>query len=97
MNKRPHESSAHLQLIERAASTRSKSVVLRVTIFKRKGSKFYQASVSIAGERKRITTRSVSRQSASEFAELAYRHFSRMSQLGKSKTQLTSNKELIES
>lgn len=71
------QSYATLPLTTRKPSARGKSVVLRVTIFTRPESKFFQASISIAGKRKRLTTRTVMRQSAMEFAELAYRHFAR--------------------
>ena len=59
------------------AASRKKAAVLHVIIFKRPGSKFFQASVSIAGKRNRITTRTTLPQAAKEFAELAYRHFAR--------------------
>ena len=69
------QTSATLPLTDRRPAARKKSVVLRVIIFKRPGSKFFQASVSLSGKRKRITTRTMIPQAAKEFAELAYRHF----------------------
>ena len=51
--------------------------VLRVAIFRRKGSRYYQASVRKGKFLKRITTRTQSPAAAKEFAELAYRQFAR--------------------
>ena len=66
------------------SSGAKKAVVLRVIIFKLVGSKFFQASVSLAGKRKRITTRTALPQAAKEFAELAYRHFAARARAEKS-------------
>jgi len=51
--------------------------VLRVSIFRRKGSKYLQAQIRRGKFLKRITTRTLSQEAAKEFAELAYRQFSR--------------------
>lgn len=51
--------------------------VLRVAIFQRKGSRFFQASIRQGKFWKRITTRTTIRASAKEFAELVYRQVSR--------------------
>lgn len=64
-------------LCEAKPSRRKKSQVLRVTIFRRTGSRFWQARVNIKGKLKRITTRTLNRAAAEQFAELAYRNFAR--------------------
>jgi len=51
--------------------------VLRVSIFRRKGSRYLQAQIRKGKWLKRLTTRTVSPAAAKEFAELAYRQFSR--------------------
>jgi hypothetical protein len=51
--------------------------VLRVSIFRRKGSKYLQAQIRRGKWLKRITTRTLSPAAAKEFAELAYRQYSR--------------------
>lgn len=65
------------ELCRETPSRRKKSQVLRVTLFRRKGSRYWQARVVIKGQLKRITTHTQNRVAAEEFAELAYRHFAR--------------------
>lgn len=65
------------ELCRETPSRRKKAQVLRVTIFRRKGSSFWQARVVHKGKTKRITTRTRLESAAKEFAELAYRHFAR--------------------
>jgi hypothetical protein len=62
-------------LCEAIPSRRKQSQVLRITVFRRSGSRFWQARVSVKGRIKRITTRTQNRAAAEEFAMLAYRHF----------------------
>ena len=50
-------------------------VTIKVAIFRRKGSRFWQALSKHGKQRKRLSTRSTHESSAKEFAELAYRHF----------------------
>ena len=64
-------------LCEARASARKGSQVLRVTIFRRRGSRYWQARVWIKGKLVRITTRTQNRQAAEDFAVLAWRHFAR--------------------
>jgi hypothetical protein len=61
-----------------------------VELFKRKGSRFWQAKIVMPGEPgtkdrvlKRMSTRSINPITAKEFAELAYRHFSKLLRTGK--------------
>lgn len=51
--------------------------VLNVSIFRRKGSRFWQALIVMGKFRKRVSTRTVHPAAAKEFAELAYRHYRR--------------------
>ena len=64
-------------LLRETPSKRQGSQVLRVTIFRRRGSRFWQARVWSKGKLVRITTKTQSRAAAEEFALLAWRHFSR--------------------
>jgi len=64
-------------LCEAKPSQRKGSQVLRVTIFRRRGSRYWQARVWIKGKLVRITTRTQNRQAAEDFAVLAWRHFAR--------------------
>jgi hypothetical protein len=64
-------------LCEAKPSQRKGSQVLRVTIFRRRGSRYWQARVWIKGKLVRITTRTQNRMAAEDFAVLAWRHFSR--------------------
>ena len=70
-------SAAEPILCKETPSKRRGSQVLRVTIFRRKGSRYWQARVWIKGKLSRITTRTQNRAAAEEFAVLAWRHFSR--------------------
>jgi hypothetical protein len=54
--------------------------VLTIRIFKRRGSRFWQALVKCGRFRKRITTRTELKAAAEDFAKLAFRHFSRLSE-----------------
>ena len=65
------------ELCREIPSRRRKAQVLRVAIFKRKHSRFWQARVVRKGKLVRITTRTQNETAAKEFAELAYRHFAR--------------------
>jgi len=64
-------------LCDAKPSRRKGSQVLRVTIFRRGGSRYWQARVWIKGKLVRITTRTQNRQAAEDFAVLAWRHFAR--------------------
>ena len=64
---------------------RDKARVLRVEIFKRPESRFFQALITFDGYRKRITTRKTDPLSAKQFAELAYHHFNRLAKKGELK------------
>jgi hypothetical protein len=71
------QQSATLPNCEPKGRKETASDVLTIRIFKRKGSKYWQALVKgPGGLRKRITTRTTLKPAASEFAELAFRHFS---------------------
>ncbi len=59
-----------------------KASVLTIKIFKRRGSRYWQALIRHGKLKKRITTRSIMESSAREFAELAYRHFAREARKG---------------
>jgi hypothetical protein len=52
--------------------------VITIRIFKRKGSKLWQALVKCGKWSKRVSTRTVIKPSAEEFAVLAFRHLSRL-------------------
>lgn len=58
-------------------SKRKGNQVLRVSIYRRSGSRYWQARVWIKGRLVRITTRTQNRAAAEEFAVLAWRHFVR--------------------
>ena len=62
-------------LCKSTPSRRKKSQVLRITVFRRSGSRFWQARVSVKGKIKRITTRTQNRAAAEDFAMIAYRYF----------------------
>lgn len=49
---------------------------IRIGIFRRKASRFWQALIVWNGYRKRVTTRTTLKASALQYAELAYRHYS---------------------
>lgn len=68
-------SAVEPSLCKATASRRKSSQVLRVTVFRRKGSRYWQARVWIKGKLVRITTRTQNRAAAEEFAVLAWRHF----------------------
>jgi hypothetical protein len=73
------QQSATLPNCDGKSRKETKSDVLTIRIFKRTGSKYWQALVKgPGGLRKRVTTRTTLKPSAAEFAELAFRHFSRM-------------------
>jgi hypothetical protein len=65
------------ELCRETPSRRKKAQVLRVSVFRRKGRRFWQPRVNHKGHVKRITTRTQLRAAAEEFAELVYRHFAR--------------------
>ena len=58
--------------------------VLKIELFRRKGSRFYQARITSDAIKKRISTRTINPTAAEEFAVLAYRHFSRLQKKGES-------------
>ncbi len=49
---------------------------IRISIFHRKGSRYWQALIVWGNRRKRVTTRTTIKASALEYAQLAYRHYS---------------------
>ena len=53
---------------------RKRQSVLRVVIFRRKGSRFWQAKITGPGVNKRVTTRTQLDAAAREFAKLAQRN-----------------------
>jgi len=74
--------------------------VVKVEIYKRKGSRYWQSRIVLPGTGeakdrvlKRISTRTVMKASAQEFAELAYRHFSKLQREGKLPQPTTKKKE----
>jgi len=52
--------------------------VITIRIYKRKGSKYWQALVHCGKWRKKITTGTVIKPAAQEFAVLAFKHFARL-------------------
>jgi hypothetical protein len=78
-NERKNEGGEPMDLISKLPKKpgRPANNVLRVAIFQRKGSKYYQASIRKGKFWKRCTTRTQNPAAAQEFAELAYRQFSR--------------------
>ena len=68
---------AQPELCKESSSRRKGSQVLRVSIFRRTGSRFWQTRVWIKGKLTRITTKTQNRAAAEEFAVLAWRHYSR--------------------
>ena len=63
-------------------ASRNKANVLRVAIYKREGSMYYQALIRFDEYRKRISTHTTHPGSARQFAELAYKHFDRLARRG---------------
>lgn len=61
---------------------KKKAAVLNIRIIKRKDSRFWQAKISAPGFKLQRTTRTLFESSAKEFAELAYRHFTRTTRSG---------------
>jgi len=70
-------------LKEKKSRAKTKIAVLTVELFRRKDSRFWQAKITAPGFKKKITTRTVMKDSAKQFAELAYFHFNRLTK-GKS-------------
>ena len=70
--------SAAPLLKEKKPRERKKVAVLTVELFRRKDSRFWQAKITAPGFKKKITTRTVIKSSAKEFAQLAYNHFNRV-------------------
>ena len=64
------------------ASSRNKANVLLVAIYKREGSKYFQALIRFDEYQKRISTHTTHQGSARQFAELAYKHFNRLAARG---------------
>jgi len=61
---------------KQAAGNTKTETAIRITLFRRAGSRFRQALIVWQGRRKRLTTRATIKASAEEYAHLAYRHFS---------------------
>lgn len=78
------QSSATLPHVDGRRSKKSAkaATIITVEVYKLKDSRFWQANVRFGKWRKRISTRTTIDKSAHEFAELAFRHFSRLAKKG---------------
>jgi hypothetical protein len=71
------------KIIQSGGGGKMKASVLKVEIFKRKGSRYWQARIVFDKILKRISTRTIIKAAAEEFAVLAFKHYSRLHREGK--------------